>query len=260
MSRPLILVTNDDGIVAPGLRALVEVAQELGDVVVVAPDSPQSGQGHAITLSQPLRLKKVQVFEGIEAYECSGTPVDCVKLAKNVVLKGRKPNLCVSGINHGSNVSINIIYSGTMSAAMEASLEGIDSIGFSLLDYSFEADFGPSQTFVSDIMEEVLDNGLLECNLLNVNIPKLPYEEIKGVKVCRQADARWVEGYVEATDPRGEKYYWLTGEFKNDDNEKDTDVWALEHGYISVVPSSHDLTCYQAIDSLRRLNRIKTTV
>ena len=163
MKKPLILVTNDDGITAPGIRALVEVMSEIGRVVVVAPDSPQSGMGHAITMNDPLRIHKVDVFPGIEAWECSGTPVDCVKLAKHVVLKGQAIDLCVSGINHGSNASINIIYSGTLSAAMEASLEGIFSIGFSLLDYSFEADFEPAKPFIHRIATRVLTSPPRAC-------------------------------------------------------------------------------------------------
>ena len=172
MKKPLILVTNDDGMFAPGIKALVEVVRDLGEVVIIAPNSPQSGKGHAITIHDPIRLHKVDVFEGIEAYECSGTPVDCVKLAKSVVLKDRKVDLCVSGINHGSNASINIIYSGTMSAAMEASLEGIDSIGFSLLDFSFEANFEASKVIAKKIVNYVLKNGMQKGNLLNVNIPR----------------------------------------------------------------------------------------
>ncbi|MEL6926678.1 MAG: 5'/3'-nucleotidase SurE [Bacteroidota bacterium] len=253
MSKPLILVTNDDGIVAPGIRALVDTMREIGEVVVVAPDSPQSAKGHAITIAEPLRLKKVKVFEGIESYECSGTPVDCVKLAKHVVLKGRQVDLCVSGINHGSNASINIIYSGTMSAAMEASLEGIDSIGFSMLDYNYDVDFEPVKPFVKQLAERVLARGLGKTKLINVNFPSSKRWPIKGVKVCRQADARWIENFAEAEDPRGEKYYWLTGEFINDDEGEDTDVHALQNGYISVVPSSHDLTDHPAIEGLKRL-------
>lgn len=254
MSRPLILVTNDDGHFAPGIRALVEVASELGEVIIIAPDSPQSGMGHAITIHNPLRINRVQSFGDIEAYECNGTPVDCVKLAKHVVLKDRKVDLCVSGINHGSNASINIIYSGTLSAAMEASLEGINSIGFSLLDYSFDADFEPSKPFVKRIMQFVLDRGLSQTRLLNVNIPKLASGEIKGMKVCRQANARWIEEFVESVDPRGQKYYWLTGQFINEDMGSDTDVHALDNGYISIVPSGHDLTSYSAIAGLSDLN------
>jgi len=240
---------------APGLRSLVEVARQLGEVIVVAPNSPQSGQGHAITISEPLRLFPVGAFPGIQAYECSGTPVDCVKLAKHVILKDQRIDLCVSGINHGSNAAINIIYSGTLSAAMEASLEGITSIGFSLLDYSWDADFRASQHYALHIMEYVLQNGLQDCGLLNVNVPRLPLEEIKGLRVCRQADARWKENFVEATDPRGQKYYWLTGEFINGVLDEDTDIWALENGYVSVVPSGHDLTNYRAIGPLKILEK-----
>jgi 5'-nucleotidase len=250
MAKPLILVTNDDGIVAPGIRALVEVASEFGEVVVVAPDSPQSGKGHAITIHDPLRLKKVKVFAGIEAWECSGTPVDCVKLAKHVVLKDRQIDLCISGINHGSNASINILYSGTLSAAMEAALEGIRSIGFSLLDFSFDADFEPSKKWVRKIMQFMLDRPFKTGQLLNVNIPKLPANEIKGMRFCRQADARWVEKFVEGRDPSGHPYYWLTGEFVNNDKGEGTDVWALENGFVSIVPSMHDLTNYEALEEL----------
>lgn len=257
MTKPLILVTNDDGIVAPGIRALVETAKELGEVVVVAPDSPQSGKGHAITIHDPLRLKKVNVFKGVEAWECSGTPVDCVKLAKHVVLKNRNIDLCVSGINHGSNASISIIYSGTLSAAMEASLEGIDSIGFSLLDWSFDADFGPSKTWIKKIIRTALNHKLVGTKLLNVNIPKAGAGAIKGIKICRQADARWVEEFVEGKDPSGQPYYWLTGKFINSDTLPDTDIWALDNGFISVVPSHHDLTNYQAMAPLAYFEKIK---
>lgn len=249
--RPLILVTNDDGMFAPGLKALVEVARELGEVVVVAPDSPQSGQGHAVTLSKPLRLNEVKAFDDIPAYECSGTPVDCVKLAKHVVLHDRSIDLCVSGINHGSNASINILYSGTMSAAMEAALEGIDSVGFSLLDFSFEADFSASQDFARIIMDYVLKGGMKEGNLFNVNIPKLPREEIKGIKVCRQSNGRWIEEFKEGQDPRGESYYWLTGKFVVTDEGTDHDIWALENGYVSVVPSMHDLTNHPELSQIK---------
>lgn len=250
MKKPLILVTNDDGITAPGITALIDVAKRIGEVVVVAPDSPQSGMGHAITISNPIRLHPSNVHEGVQAFECSGTPVDCVKLAKNVVLKDREVDLCVSGINHGSNAAINIIYSGTMSAAMEASIEGIPSIGFSLLDFEYDADFESSKPFIESLMRFALEEGLTGGNLLNVNIPKLSRSEIKGMRVCRQANARWVEEFMESSDPRGQKYYWLTGRFVNEDTSNDTDVWALENGYISVVPSMHDLTNYDAIKSL----------
>ncbi len=248
--KPLILVTNDDGMFAPGIKALVEVAKKIGEVVVVAPNSPQSGQGHAITLTDPLRLHKVDVFEGILAYECSGTPVDCVKLAKHVLLKNRQIDLCVSGINHGSNASINIIYSGTMSAAMEASLDGIPSIGFSHLDYSFDADFLGAQYYADKIMRYTIDHGIGNANLLNVNIPNLPKDQLKGIRICRQAEGVWKEEFMESKDPRGESYYWLTGSFEILSDDQTTDIWALNKGYISVVPSIHDLTDHKAISSI----------
>jgi len=251
--KPLILVTNDDGMFAPGIKALVEVAAEFGEVVVVAPDSPQSGQGHAITLKDPLRLNKVDVFDGIEAYECSGTPADCVKLAKGVVLKERKIDLCVSGINHGGNASINILYSGTMSAAMEAAIDDINSIGFSLLDFSFEADFEPAKHFVRILMKDVLDNGIPECRLLNVNIPAVPLDKIKGIKACRQSEGNWTESFIESKDPRGQKYYWMTGDFLKEENATDTDMWALDNHYVSVVPSMHDLTKHSSVNHLKHL-------
>lgn len=248
--RPLILVTNDDGITAPGIRALVEAASKLGEVIVVAPDSPQSAKGHAITINDPLRLNKTKIFDGIEAWECTGTPVDCVKLARHVVLKGRKIDLCVSGINHGSNASINIIYSGTMSAAMEASIEGIDSIGFSLLDYSLEADFGPASHWAEKIMAWTLQNRLPGAKLLNVNFPKLPLADLRGVRVCRQAEGRWDETFQEGRTPTGQPYWWLTGKFICADKGEDTDIWALENGFISIVPSMHDLTDHRSIGEL----------
>jgi len=250
MKKPLILVTNDDGMFAPGIKALVEVASKFGEVVVVAPNSPQSGQGHAITLTEPIRLNKVDVFDNIEAYECSGTPVDCVKLAKHVLLKDRNIDLCVSGINHGSNAAVNIIYSGTMSAAMEASIEGIKSIGFSLLNHEFDADFSPAQHWAEKMIKSVLEGGISGGDLLNVNFPDLPLGDIKGIKICKQGGATWREEFQEGQDPRGSKYYWLTGTFIEGSPAEDTDIWALSKGYISVVPSHHDLTNYELLGNL----------
>jgi len=254
---PLILVTNDDGMFAPGIRRLVEIARPMGEVIVVAPNSPQSAKGHAVTLADPLRLNKVSVFEGIEAYECSGTPADCVKLAKNVILKNRRIDLCVSGINHGSNASINILYSGTISAAMEASIEGIDSIGFSLEDYSMNANFDPATPWVRDIMQHALAHGLSGTRLLNVNIPHPSLGPIQGIRICRQSEGRWEEEFVEGTDPRGEKFYWMTGNFVTQDTGPGTDISALREGYISVVPSIHDLTHHAVIPDLQVLEKIK---
>ncbi len=252
---PNILVSNDDGITAKGIAALVEVAKEFGTVTVVAPDSPQSAQSNSITLYQPLRLKSSNVFTGIEAYACDGTPTDCVKLAKNIIFKENEIDFCLSGINHGSNASINIIYSGTMSAAMEASIDGIPSIGFSLEDYDADANFDPSQQIVRKILTSIILGKEKPPALLNVNIPKLPIHEIKGVKVCQQGSGQWVEDYQMSEDPRGGKYYWLAGKFVNKDHASiNSDLNALANGYVSVVPSSHDLTVYQEIKSLSHLN------
>lgn len=250
MAKPLILITNDDGIVAPGIRALIAVMKEIGDVIVVAPDSPQSAMGHAITINNTLKLERVHLDNEIEQeYSCSGTPVDCVKIAVNELLQ-RKPDLCVSGINHGSNSSINVIYSGTMSAAVEAGIEGIPAIGFSLLDYSWDADFEPIKKHLKQIALEVLQKGLPDGVVLNVNFPKLAQDAIKGIKICRQAKAMWQEEFDKRTNPQGKEYYWLTGKFVNQDNGTDTDEWALENGYISIVPVQFDLTAHHAIQSL----------
>jgi 5'-nucleotidase len=248
--KPLILVTNDDGITAPGIRALIDVMKQLGEVVVVAPDSPQSATGHAITINNTLHINKIDIDPDVEIeYSCSGTPVDCVKFAVSEILK-RKPDLCVSGVNHGSNSSINVIYSGTMSAAVEAGIEGIPAIGFSLLDYNWDADFEAIKSSIKKITQEVLDNGLPEGVILNVNFPKLKENEIKGIKICRQAKAMWQERFDKRQTPMGKDYYWLTGKFVNLDKGEDTDEWALEHGYISVVPVQFDLTAHHAMQTL----------
>ena len=250
MKKPLILVTNDDGISAPGIRTLVEVMSEIGDVVVVAPDKPQSAMGHAITINNTLYLNKLSGENAVVTeYNCSGTPVDCVKLAVNEILK-RKPDLCVSGINHGSNSSINVIYSGTMSAAVEAGIEGIPAIGFSLLDYDWNADFGPTKNFVKNIALQTMKNGLPSGTVLNVNFPKLTANEIKGIKICRQAKAIWMEKFDKRKTPQGKDYYWLTGEFVNEDKGEDTDEWELSQGFISVVPIQFDMTAHHAIQQL----------
>jgi 5'-nucleotidase len=247
--RPLILVTNDDGITAPGMRALIAVAKELGDVIVVAPDSPQSGKGHAITVNNTLYINKISKTE----YSCSGTPVDCVKIAVHEIFK-EKPDLCISGINHGSNSSINVIYSGTMSAAVEAGIEGIPAIGFSLADFSWHADFEPTKTYVRQIIETVLQNKLPEGVVLNVNFPKTENGKFNGIKICRQANARWIERFDKRQTPYGRDYYWLTGEFINYDKGEDTDEWALNNGYVSVVPVQFDLTAHHAIQTLNQWN------
>lgn len=250
--KPIILITNDDGITAPGIRNLVEAVKDLGKVVVVAPDKPQSGMGHAITIGHPLRMNAVHFFDGVEAWQTNGTPVDCVKLAVDKVLH-RKPTICLSGINHGANHSINVIYSGTMSAAMEASIESIPSVGFSLLDYNIEADFTASKFYIQQLVSSLLQQKKLDKHLLlNVNIPAIPQNLIKGLKLCRQAYAKYEEDFEERKDPHGKKYYWLTGEFLNFDKGKDTDVWALANNYISVVPVQFDLTNYKLKTQLEK--------
>lgn len=248
--KPLILVTNDDGITAPGILALIEVMESLGNVVVVAPDSPQSGMGHAITLNSTLHLEKVsQKDDKTIKYSCSGTPADCVKIAINEILD-RRPDLCVSGINHGSNSSINVIYSGTMSAAIEAGIESIPAIGFSNLNYNWDTNFEASKKYVKQIAKNALKNGIAEGVILNVNIPDLKEKEIKGIKICRQARANWKEKFDKRKTPQGKDYYWLTGEFVNYDKGTDTDEYALAQGYVSVVPVQFDLTAHHYMQQL----------
>ena len=252
MQKPLILVTNDDGITAPGLRTLISCMKELGEVVVVAPDSPQSGMGHAITVDSTLYSKKVTVDKEKGApleYSCSGTPADCVKLALQEILN-KRPDIVVSGINHGSNASINVIYSGTMSAAIEAGIEGIPAIGFSLCDYSWNADFNGCRKAVQRITEQALTEGMPKGTVLNVNIPKTDGDEPKGIKICRQAKANWKEKFDKRTSPAGKEYYWLTGEFELLDNGEDTDIHALRNNFVSVVPVQFDLTAHHAIPQL----------
>jgi 5'-nucleotidase len=254
MSKPLILVVNDDGISASGIRNLIRIMNDFGNVVVVAPNSPQSGKSHAITIEATIRCDKVVIDDGPqEEYACSGTPVDCVKLAVNQILD-RKPDLCVSGINHGSNSSINVIYSGTMSAALEGALEDIPSVGFSLLDYDHNADFSEAEPYIREIVKRVINNGLDSGVCLNVNIPKsLVGKTLKGLKVCRQANANWEEEFEARTDPKGKVYYWLTGKFVNYDKGVDTDEWALANHYISVVPVQFDVTAHSSLSSVNKL-------
>ena len=254
MERPLILVTNDDGINAPGIRTLISIMKDIGDIVVVAPDSPQSGMGHAITINSTLHSSRITPKDSeITEYSCSGTPADCVKLAINELMP-RKPDLCVSGINHGSNSSINVIYSGTMSAAVEGAIAGIPSIGFSLLDYSNEADFRASKIVVEKIVNKVLKEGLQKGTCLNVNIPKCSYSDINGYKICRQANARWIEDFDVRNDSKGKTYYCLSGNFQNFDNRKDTDEWALSNRYVSIVPVQFDLTSFDSLTKLKSWN------
>jgi len=239
------MVTNDDGINAPGIRTLINVMRRIGDVVVVAPDRPRSAQGHAITVSSPLRVRKLAEEDGYREYGCNGTPVDCVKLGRQVVLR-RQPDLLVSGINHGSNASINVIYSGTMAAVFEAAIDKIPAIGFSISDYSHAADLSHTEEYVESIARDVLEKGLPKGICLNVNMPARGTKRIRGVKICRQSMGTWVEEFDERVDPRGRDYYWITGVFSNPDHVNGTDTWAIAHNYVAVVPMNFDFTDYEA--------------
>jgi 5'-nucleotidase len=249
--KPLILVSNDDGITSKGILTLVNAMKQLGDVIVVAPDGPQSGMGHAITVGETLRLEENFIFEGVKAYECSGTPADCVKIARHFVFKdGRQPDVIVSGVNHGSNTSISVLYSGTMSAAIEGAIEGTPSIGFSLCDFSYDADFSHVEPYLIKITKQVLDKGLPKGIALNVNFPPKRHEPLKGIRICRQANAKWVEDFDMRYDPNGRRYFWMIGNFVNFDKGEDNDEWAIANNYVSVVPCQFDLTGHSAIPVL----------
>lgn len=250
MERPHILVTNDDGYDAPGIKKLTELMREIGDVTVVAPEDPMSGTGHAITVRSPLRLRALHKEEGLQIWACQGTPVDCVKLGEQIILR-RKPDLLVSGINHGSNAAVNIVYSGTMAAVLESTIGGTPSIGFSICDYSHKAELGNVDKYIKQIALQVLEKGLPDHTCLNVNIPAVNGADIKGFKVCEQANARWVEEYDERKDPANRDYYWLTGKFELLDDRKDTDEWALRENYVSVVPVHYDLTAHHAMEHIK---------
>jgi len=249
-----ILITNDDGIRAKGLRTLIDIARPFGNITVVAPQDPMSGMGHAITVNRPIRLNQLAKEKNYQEYVCVGTPVDCVKIGLKVVLENQKVDLILSGINHGSNASSNVIYSGTMGAAIEGSMEGIKSVGFSLLDYHHDADFSQASDFIRKIIADVTEMSIPKGISLNVNIPKVKKEDIKGVKVCSQADAYWVEEYIARKDPWGVDYYWLTGEFVDQTISPDSDIHALKKNYISIVPVQYDLTAFDVIDKLKNLN------
>ena len=249
--RPLILITNDDGVAAKGIRALDEVAMEFGDIVVMAPEHDASGTSHSITSSRPLRVREVKKSEGLSVYCCDGTPVDCVKLATEYFCP-RQPDLVLSGINHGSNSSINVLYSGTMGAVIEATALGFDAIGFSLLHHSREADFSGCLPWVRQIIGNTLEKGLPPHVSLNVNIPRLPAADIRGIRICHEARASWRDSFEQRSDPQGRPYWWLTGKFICDNPPDTSDEWALANGYVSVVPIHPDFTHYAAIDDLKR--------
>lgn len=251
--RPLIFVTNDDGISAKGIRSLHEVMVEFGEVVLIAPDSPQSGMGHAITIHEPIRMKESDLYPGTEAYSCSGTPVDCVKLGVYEVMH-RKPDLLVSGINHGANTATNVLYSGTMSAAVEGAMEGIASVGFSLDSFDSNADFSVAQDVARSVVGEVLKNGMPSGTCFNINVPAVNAATHKGVKVCRQAHAFWEDRFDKREDQFGNPYYWLTGNFTDVGMREDTDLYWIKNGYSTLVPTKFDMTSYEAVDTIKNWN------
>ena len=252
MKKPLILVTNDDGIDSRGIKYLVSIMIDFGEVIVVAPDSPKSGMGHAITVGDKLSLVKSDLYDGIESYKCSGTPADCVKIAKHHVLKNKKIDLIVSGINHGSNSSISVLYSGTMSAAIEGAIENIPSIGFSLCDYDPNAYLDHSKPFIKIVIENTLKNGIPKSIALNVNIPAISNEKIKGFKICKQANAIWEEEFDKRIDPYGREYYWMIGNLVNYDKGKDNDEFAIKNNYVSIVPCKFNLSSNKAKNYLKK--------
>ena len=251
MGKPLILVTNDDGIDSRGIRFLVSIMRNFGEVVVVAPDSPQSGMGHAITVGDKLRLVKSDLFGSIASYKCSGTPADCVKIAKHHLLKSRKIDLITSGINHGSNSSISVLYSGTMSAAIEGAIENTASIGFSLCDFDPNATLSHSKSYINEIINNTIKNGIPEGIALNVNIPAKSDKKIKGIKICKQANAYWEEVFDKRLDPYGREYYWMVGNFVNHDKTIDNDELAISDNYVSIVPCKFDLTSRKGMNFLK---------
>lgn len=247
-NKPLILITNDDGINAPGLRKLISIVKDFGEIIVISSEKSMSGMAHAVTIHDPIRVKLLKEEKDYKEYLTTGTPVDNVKLGKHK-LAGRLPDLILSGINHGSNASINIIYSGTMGAALEGTIDGIPSIGFSLDDFNADADFSHVDEFVKSITTKVIEEGLPDGVCLNVNFPKKNSHTIKGIKVCKQADARWVEEFDERIDPHGREYYWMTGRFENGDSRSGTDEKALADNYVSVVPSHTDFTAHAHLNN-----------
>ena len=258
--RPLILVTNDDGLHAKGMETLIKVARQFGDVIAISSQEPMSGMSHAITVKVPLRVKLLSREPGLSRYVCNGTPVDGVKLVFNSLLQ-RRPDLLLSGINHGSNSSSSVLYSGTMAAAMEGAINHIPSVGFSLLDFDPDADFSASAFYAEEVVRFVLEQGLPDGICLNVNIPRLSLEKTRGIRVSTQANGYWKEEFEKRTDPNGKEYFWLTGFFQNrepDNGGEGTDEWALHNGYVSVVPINTDLTAYAALEKMRSLELIKT--
>lgn len=247
----LILVTNDDGVGAKGIRTLARLMTRLGEVYVVAPSSARSGAGCSVTFTQAVELKQLEDADGAHFYSCSGTPVDCVKLGCEHVVP-RQPDLIVSGINHGDNSSTSLHYSGTMGAVLEACMKGIPGIGYSLRTFNPDADFTPYEESIVQIAAHTLTNGLAPGICLNVNYPEVP--KLKGTKVARMGKGMWSAEWVSACHPYRNNLFWLTGHFDNMEPEaEDTDTWALDHGYASVVPTKLDVTAYECMVGLQEL-------
>ncbi|MBG0860317.1 MAG: 5'/3'-nucleotidase SurE [Bacteroidales bacterium] len=247
----LILVTNDDGLYAPGLRTLFEVMEEFGKVVVVSTLESQSGMSQALTVKTPLRVKLLEENDKHRIYSCNGTPTDSIKLAVNQLLE-RLPDFVAAGVNHGANASVSILYSGTMAAALEGCLYGISSVGFSLNSFSRTADFSACREFIRIVMTSLGTEPLPPGICLNVNIPEVGKNDIKGIRICRQSKGNWKEEFEKRKDPMGKTYYWLTGSYNNHEPDaEDTDEWALRNNYVSVVPVTVDMTAYAYLDKLR---------
>ncbi|MDL2257483.1 5'/3'-nucleotidase SurE [Bacteroidales bacterium OttesenSCG-928-I14] len=247
--KPLILITNDDGYQAKGINQLIEVLRDLGELVVVAPDGPRSGMSSAISSINPIRISKLREDNDLVVYSCTGTPVDCIKLGVNEICS-RKPDMVVTGINHGSNSAVCVIYSGTIGAALEGCIFGIPSLGVSLTDHSPDADFTYAVKYGRIVAEKVLKEGLPKGICLNLNIPNVP--EVKGLKVCTQTKGYWAKEFQTAKDPSGKTVYWLTGEFANEDiDNPDNDEWALSRDYASIVPLQIDMTAYSFLEQIK---------
>jgi len=248
-NKPLLLLTNDDGIHALGLNSLIEAVRPLGEVVVVAPDIPRSGMSSAISAVNPIRATLLKKEKDLTLYSCTGTPVDCVKLALSELLD-RRPDVLLSGINHGSNAAVCVIYSGTIGAVFEGCIVGVPSIGISLTDHSLRADFSQAGKYGKIVAEKVLATGLPEGICLNLNVPKTP--DVKGLKVCSQTKGYWVKEFMEMKDPNGRTVYWLTGEFMNQEPaNKLSDEWALSQGYAALVPLRIDMTDYSFVEKIK---------
>lgn len=247
--KPLILITNDDGFRAKGINELIKALRGRGELVVFAPDGPRSGMSSAITSLTPLKYDTVLQEDDLTIFSCNGTPVDCVKLAINEVLD-REPDLLVSGINHGGNMAICVNYSGTMGAAAEGCIFGIPSIGLSVLDHRPDADFRECCRLGIKVIDDVLAHGLPHGTYLNLNVPVV--ERVKGLKVCHQADGRWIKEFKRSENASGHPVFWLTGEFRNDDSRADNDMLALDNGFATLVPCKVDVTDYQFLKELRK--------